>query len=267
MVVAQPKDAKHDFYSIVADSFSDTSRGGDLWLEAIFFLVAGGDTTATAICGTFFYLSRYPECYQKLAHEIRSTFTSGREIKTGPQLASCQYLRACIDESMRMSPPVSTTLWREQVRGSDTAEPLVVDGHVIPRSTLVGVNTYALHHNEEYFPDPFTYKPERWIKINANGVSKQINSAAFAPFSIGPRSCAGKSMAYLETSLFIAKALWYFDFEVAPGKLGEVGGGTPGERSGRGRPKEYQIEDIFTSRHEGPHLKFVARGDTCEDFE
>ncbi len=165
---------------------------------------------------------------------------------------------------MRMSPPESTTLWREQVSGVDNTEPLIVDGHVIPRGTLIGVNIYALHHNEECFPEPFTYKPERWV---AGELSKQINSAAFAPFSTGPRSCAGKSMAYLETSLFIAKALWYFDFKPAPGKLGELGGGIAGAANGRGRPNEYQLEDIFTSRHEGPHLTFVPRGDTCMDFQ
>ncbi|TRX91633.1 hypothetical protein FHL15_007415 [Xylaria flabelliformis] len=263
--VAQDKGAKNDFYSIAADSYQDTSRGSELWLESIFFLVAGGDTTATAICGTLFYLSRYPDCYRRLAQEIRSTFKNGGEIKTSPQLASCHYLRACIDESMRMSPPVSTTLWREQVSGTDTNTPLIVDGHVIPKGTLVGVNIYALHHNEEYFPDPFIYKPERWLDGEAGD---RINSiAAFAPFSTGPRSCAGKSLAYLETSLFVAKTLWYFDFEPAPGKLGEAGGGTAGLNDGRGRPNEYQIEDIFTSRHEGPHLKFVPRGNTCSDLE
>ena len=180
-------------------------------------LAEGGDTAATAICGTFFYLSRNPQCYEKLTQKIRSTFQNGREIKTRPQLAGCQYLRACIDESMRMSPPMSTTLWREQVSDVGTTKPLIVDGHVIPRGVLVGVNIYAIHHNEEYFPEPFTYKPERWI---AGGSSEQANNAAFAPFLTGPWSCAGKSMAYLETSLFIAKVLRYFDFKSAPGRLG-----------------------------------------------
>ncbi|KAI0487709.1 cytochrome P450 [Xylaria cf. heliscus] len=259
---SQDKNAKHDFYSFVADSFKSTARGGDLWLEAIFFLVAGGDTAATAMCGVFFYLSRYPECYDRLVGEVRSSFTTAEDIKSGPQLSRCMYLRACIDEAMRMSPPVSTTLWREQVRGdTGVPEPLVVDGHVIPPGVLVGVNIYALHHNKEYFPDPFTYKPERWIDTSEEGKegSKYTYNAAFAPFSVGPRACAGKSLAYLETSLLIAKMLWYFDFKAAPGKLGEVGGGTAGKTNGREREKEYQLDDIFTSRHVGPHLVFTSR--------
>ncbi|KAJ2988952.1 hypothetical protein NUW58_g3714 [Xylaria curta] len=196
---AEDKDAKHDFYSFVADSFKNTTRGGDLWLEAIFFLVAGGDTAATAMCGVFFYLSRYPEAYKKLAGEIRGNFATASDIKTGPQLSSY--------------------------------------GHVIPTGVIVGVNIYALHHNEEYFSDPFVYKPERWIdtsqKEGKDG-SKLAYNAAFAPFSVGPRACAGKSLAYMETSLLIAKVLWYFDFEAAPGKLGEIGGGRAGQTNGRG---------------------------------
>ncbi|KAI0141770.1 cytochrome P450 [Xylariaceae sp. FL1272] len=239
--VSQEKDAKHDFYSFVADSFKNNGRGGNLWLEAIFFLVA--------------------ECYKKLATEIRSSFTNGRDITSGPQLAACHYLRACIDESMRMSPPISTTLWREQAESDNSKQPIIIDGHVIPRGVLVGVNTYALHHNAEYFPDPFEYKPERWVHGQ-----EMVHHAAFAPFSVGARACAGKSLAYLETSLLIAKILWYFDFTSAAGDLGKLGGGTPGLKNGRHRQGEYQLDDIFTSRHVGPHLVFTRRGEVEKDL-
>ncbi|XXG99714.1 hypothetical protein Hte_006055 [Hypoxylon texense] len=270
--MAQDKHAQQDFYSFIADSVKGTNRGGDFWLEALFFLVAGGDTTATAICAAFFYLSRSPECYGKLASEIRSTFSSGREIKGGLQLAGCRYLRACVDEALRMSPPISTTLWREQDRNDNSNEPLVVDGQVIPRGTIVGVNLYALNHNEKYFPDPFVFQPERWIPADStdtpeSSLSRKLMYEAFVPFSVGPRGCAGKAMAYLEVSLTVAKSLWYFDFKAAPGKLGEIGGGNAGETNGRGRPSEYQLYDIFTSRHEGPHLVFSPRGNLCSELE
>ncbi|KAI0388594.1 cytochrome P450 [Xylariaceae sp. FL0594] len=263
----QEKDAKQDFYSFVADSFKDTGRGGDLWIEAIFFVVAGGDSAATAMASVFFYLSRYPECYDRLASEIRGAFPSGEDIRTGPQLSGCVYLRACVDEAMRMSPPTPTTLWREQ-QVRDATEPLVVDGHVIPPGVLVGVNTYALHHNEAYFPEPFTYRPERWLVEEGSGEKKKTSLAhnpAFAPFSVGARACAGKSLAYMEISLLTAKVLWYFDFKPAPGDLGKVGGGTAGRTDGRGRENEFQLDDIFTSRTLGPHLVFSLRGDSWEE--
>lgn len=64
---------------------------------AQFFNTLGGDTTATVIAALFFYLSHNPECYTKLAHEIRTTFETSLEIRSGQKLARCQYLRACID--------------------------------------------------------------------------------------------------------------------------------------------------------------------------
>lgn len=124
------------------------------------------------------------------------------------------YLRAFIDEALRLSPPVPGILWRDiSPEYQRNNQPFLVDGHVIPRGTAFGINVYSLHHNEDYFPDSFSFKPERWLDSSPD--TKKIMREAFNPFSMGPRGCAGKSMAYLEASLVLAKTLWYFDFEVA----------------------------------------------------
>ncbi|KAK8035119.1 hypothetical protein PG993_010114 [Apiospora rasikravindrae] len=248
---------------------STPSRGGIydgiLWPEAIFFMTAGGTPPATTLSALFFYLSRYPECYEKLATEIRTQFSSARDIQGGPTLAACKYLRACIDESLRMAPPSLTTLWREQA--ADDPErgtaPLVIDGHVVPPGTQFGVNLYALHHNEEYFPDAFTFNPNRWLE-SEDPSDKQHR--AFAPFIVGPRSCAGRAMAYLEVSLAMAKTLWYFNFHRAPGPLGEVGQGTKGVEKGFANVNEFQIRDMFNANHDGPYLVFRPRGDHCNEL-
>jgi cytochrome P450 len=218
----------------------------------------GGDTTATAMSGVFYYLSRNPTCYEKLAEEIRSTFVSGKEISSGPKLSSCRYLRACIDESLRMSPPVSGTLWRQRYADDTSSDPLIVDGHVIPPGTHVGVNTYALHHDEKYFPDSNKYKPERWLE--ADEETRARMNQAFCAFSIGSRGCAGKPMAYLEASLVVAKTLWYFDFNVARGEAGKLG-------DDRASPGEFETWDIFSSHQEGPNLIFKPRGDHWKDLQ
>lgn len=279
--VSMDKDAKKDLYSFVAEALgpgSDQLDKTDLWSEAVFFLQAGeltvhilkclvsvtnlslqigGDTTSLCLSATFFYLSQNRQCYDRLAGEIRSTFSSGSEIHGGPMLAKCHYLRACIDESLRMSPPAPGTLWREQYPDDKTPEPLIIDGHVIPRGTQIGVNVYALHHNEEYFPDSFSYKPERWLSTSGDLVTHE----AFAAFLVGSRGCAGKAMAYLEASLVLAKTLWYFDFEVAPGELSKIGKGNKGDKNGRDREGEFQIYDIFTATSDGPYLCFRPRGE------
>lgn len=122
----------------------------------------GGTTTATAISTVFYYLSRNPSAYAQLASEVRMAFASGSEIRQGKQLTGCKFLRAVIDESMRISPPTPGVMWRE--KDPLSTEPLLVDGHVIPPGTLVGVGTYSLMHNPEYFPEPFVFRPERWLE-------------------------------------------------------------------------------------------------------
>ncbi|KAI1867118.1 uncharacterized protein JN550_007170 [Neoarthrinium moseri] len=262
--ISEEDKGQYDLYALMAEH---TKPGGIyeniLWSEAIFFMTAGGTPPATAMSALFFYLSRFPKCYERLAKEIRTKFSSGHAIQSGATLASCKYLRACINESLRMAPPSLATLWREQAaddlqRGSD---PFVIDGHIIPPGTQFGVNLYAMHHNEKYFPDPFTFNPDRWVSTDSKiGESDESGRhRAFAPFIVGPRSCAGKPMAYSEVSLVIAKTLWYFDFQKAPGPLGEIGQGNKWEQNEIGHVNEFQIRDMFNENHQGPYLTFTPR--------
>lgn len=189
----------------------------------------------------------------------------------GSQLSGCKYLRACIDEAMRMSPPFLPVSWRELDK--DEAGPFIVDGHVIPRGTSVGISPYALLHNEEYFPEPFVYKPERWLEPKegtetpAEKEQRSNMNKAFIPFMAGDRNCPGKVMAYTEASLTIARTLWFFDFEVVQGEEGNIGGGGAGKWKEMGRrPEEYQLGDIIVTSHEGPNLVFKKRGDFWKDL-
>ncbi|RYP21499.1 hypothetical protein DL766_007916 [Monosporascus sp. MC13-8B] len=266
--LAEEKHAKHDLYSIMVDAMEGSDSEGiklsEIWSEALFFFPAGGESVTTAISALFFYLSQNPQVYQELAEEIRSTFKTSDEIHGGPQLAGCQYLRACIDETLRMAPPGPGTMWRERSSKDDRSRPFLIDGDVIPEGTIFGVNIYTLHHNEEYFPDPFSFKPERWLPSRTPEAQRKVMHNAFAAFLLGPRGCGGKAMAYLEISLVVAKTLWYFDFERAPGAPGDLGGGTGSaqETNGRERRDEYQLYDIFAAAHDGPNLIFTPRGDT-----
>ncbi|KAI0451920.1 cytochrome P450 [Xylaria acuta] len=269
---SQPTDSKPDFYAVV------TGEGGlhqsELWGEALFFVLAGGSTVATAICGSLFHLSCHGDAYTRLATEIRKTFSSGHEIQPGPKLASCTYLRAVIDESLRMTPPAPSPLWREpEILVSSSQQPFVVDGHVIPPGTEVGVHLWAIMHDPDYFEEPFSFIPERWLlpldKDASDTTEKREARArmrrAHVAFGLGDRSCAGKSMAYMETSLTIAKILWYFDFERATGEAGKLGCGEGGKHPWDA-PNQFQIFDVLGADHDGPNLVFKARGEYWRDL-
>lgn len=217
-----------------------------------------------------FYLTCNPDTSKRLATEIRTTFSSGADICSGRTLKSCVYLRAVIDETLRIAPSSLGTLWRQQDTStpSNAKKPFVVDGHVIPPGVQVGINPYTLMHNEEYFPEPFKFKPERWLQPEDSPQLRTMRRA-HAPFAVGDRGCAGKAMAYLEISLMLAKTLWYFDFERAPGMAGQLGNGGfanfKGE-PGRQRGDEFQLFDVTTASHDGPLVSFKAREHFWEDL-
>lgn len=96
-----------------------------------------------------YYLLHDPEKLQKLQAEIRQTFSSVEEIGLGSALNSCTYLRACIEEALRIAPPAGSVLRREVEMGG-----VHVDGLYIPGGTNVGVPVSAMHHDAAYFPSP-----------------------------------------------------------------------------------------------------------------
>lgn len=211
----------------------------------------------------FFYLSRYPECYAKLAKEIRTTFASADEIRAGPKLSGCKYLKACFDEAMRCNSPLTNIMWRSQDPADDSGEPFVVDGHEIPKGVEVGINLWALFHNEYIFPDPYTFNPERWLDKEGESEEEKADREemrkAFVPFSAGQRVCAGKAMAWREMNLAIAKTLWFFDFETAPGSVGEVGESFEVSFAALKHVPVFEVADAFTAEHDGPYLVFRPR--------
>lgn len=76
----------------------------------------GSDTANTALTATFYFLARHPEVLERLTEKVRRTFNSVESITTGTQMLSLTYLRACIDESMRLCPPIPMILPRKVSR-------------------------------------------------------------------------------------------------------------------------------------------------------
>jgi cytochrome P450 len=224
--------------------------------ESSLLISAGSDTTSITISATLFYLLHYPVSLAKTTTEVRNTFASVNEIRGGKILNGLVYLRACIDEALRLSPPVPSHLPREVLPGG-----LTIDGHYFPKGTVVGTAPYAIHHCKEYFPEPFVFRPERWI-MDDNPKSVATARAAFFSFSLGPRGCIGKSIAYIEATLALATLLFLYDIRLPEdtGKREPSGEGKLNNKHwGRRRKDEYQLAEYFLSEREGPMVEFKAR--------
>lgn len=137
-----------------------------------------------------------------------------------------------------------------------TSSPSRANANIILPTSCI----YAIHHHPDYFADPHRFLPERWLSgtpAHAEQLSKP--GPAMAPFGIGSRNCPGRSMALLNVSLVIARAIWLYDFRKADGKLGRVGEGSPTAPKGRQRVNEFQLQATITSMSEGPYLVFQDR--------
>jgi cytochrome P450 len=147
------------------------------------FMLAGTETTATALSGTTYHLLMNPDKLELLQREIRSAFTSLDDM-TLETLARQKYLMAVLQEGLRMYPPVPTTLPRVVPAGG--AE---ICGEWLPEGTTVGVHHLSTYRDAEYFKKPYEFHPERWL---GDPEFKDDKLSALEPFSVGPRNCLGK---------------------------------------------------------------------------
>jgi len=172
-------------------------------------VLAGSETTATLLSGATYYLLRNPTCLKRLVAEIRDTFTKGEEIDI-VNVSQLKYLTAVLEESMRIYPPVPRSVQRVVPPGGDT-----VLGKWVPGGTVVGVQQYASYHAASNFHAPEKFCPERFLADEADPSFAHDNRRVLQPFSLGPRNCIGRNLAYVEMRLILAKVLWHFDLELA----------------------------------------------------
>ncbi|EHA25595.1 hypothetical protein ASPNIDRAFT_42038 [Aspergillus niger ATCC 1015] len=183
----------------------------EMYANSQLFMVAGTETTATALSGLTYQLLLNPDKLEKITNEVRDAFEQSSDIDM-LRLAQLKYLNMCIDEGLRMYPPVPTGMPRLTPK-----EGMEICGEYIPGDTAVSVHHWATYRNPRNFTRPDEFLPERW------GNDPQFasdNKAACQPFSFGPRNCLGKNLAYHEMRLILAKVLYHYDLRLAPESVG-----------------------------------------------
>jgi len=192
---------RKDFWTdALAHGAADKMTEEEIISQSRIFIVAGSETTATFLSGVTYHLCRTPSAYKKLVEEIRTSFKSYDDID-GRSTQHLHYLKAVIDEGLRIYPPVPIGLGR--VSPGET-----VDNYYVPEGTVCFTHAWAATHSEENFHKPYEFIPERWIEPNAD------KKMASQPFSMGSRVCIGQNLALLEMRVLLSKLLWTFDMEL-----------------------------------------------------
>ncbi|OKL60381.1 hypothetical protein UA08_04237 [Talaromyces atroroseus] len=181
--------------------------------ELIIALVAGSDTTSTAVQSTLLSIITNPQVYNTLRAEIRRAVSSGGQISNPIQDTEAKqlvYLQACVLEGLRMFPPLSQLRERVVPPGGDT-----LGDFYLPGGTFVGLNAWGVQRSKAVYGDNAElYSPERWLVDDPDRLHVMYQTHSLI-FGHGSTKCLGVSMAMMEISKVIFELVRNFDITIA----------------------------------------------------
>ena len=168
--------------------------------EVLAIIVASHVTIAATMTWCTYHLSRNPDVRARLEEEV-DTVLAGR-LPGFHDVPKLKYARAVVDESLRMTPPVTYL-------GRVTTEDVVIGGYRIPEDTMVELSIRTPMRYDDYFLEQDEFRPERWL----TEPKPRLPRMAYAPFGSGIRFCSGFRFALLELvlALSIFAQRWRFD--------------------------------------------------------
>jgi cytochrome P450 len=176
----------------------------DIASECADHLLAGIDTTADSLMFLMWALSlpqnlRYQN---RLRAELSRISVDEQGLPNPKELTQLPYLNAVLRESLRMYSPLPA--FEPRVCSVDT----VIDGYTIPAGTVVGMSPYCLHRDENVYPEPLKFAPERWVAEDGNLVTESdARNKHFWAFSSGARMCIGMHLANAEMLTLVTAIL------------------------------------------------------------
>lgn len=214
------QESRHDLLSRFMFSASDLGfRDQDekrkfLRDIVISFILAGKDSTSSALTWFFWLIAGHPQCERLIYNELSTAATSSQpnspQVFSYDELKNLHYLHACISESLRLFPPVPIN------------SRLTLDADHLPDGTHVGrgwfadYSAYAMGRMERVWgPDCRDFKPERWL--DGEGHFQPSDQFKFPVFHCGPRLCLGKEMAYVQMKSVAAALIYGFEVEAVDG--------------------------------------------------
>ncbi|TKT71195.1 cytochrome P450 [Afipia massiliensis] len=175
------------------EAFSDEQLGD----QVSTMILAGHETTATALFWSLYLLALDPATQDELATEAKGALASG-----ALDVTRLTFTRAVLDETMRLYPPAFLIV--RAAAGPDT-----VAGADIASRDVVLISPWLLHRHEKLWDQPNAFRPSRFLPGNP-----PPDRFAYLPFGVGPRVCIGAQFALTEATLALAKLVAAFRIEL-----------------------------------------------------
>jgi cytochrome P450 len=169
--------------------------------EAMTLYLAGHETTALTLAWSWYLLSQHRRVEEKLVSEWQRVLRG--VTPTAQHLQRLPYTAAVIAESMRLFPPV-------YVIGREATTELELGGYRVKPGYSVLMSQWVNHRDQNFFPDPEEFRPERWL----DGLAKRLPKFAYYPFGGGQRICVGSTFALIEATIILAAVGQHYRFTV-----------------------------------------------------
>lgn len=173
-------------------------------------IIAGGDTTSTAIRAIITNLIQHPEAMNCLLAELKQAGLSSN----GPPVpyatsSKLPYMSAVVHESLRLHPSVGMMLARGVPAGGAS---FAIDGDRkvwIGEDVEIGVNPWVIHRDPTLFPDPEAFVPRRWLDASPEQLTRMTR--AWMPFGAGRHTCSGQHISMMEINKLVPSLVMRFD--------------------------------------------------------
>ena len=192
----------------------------DIVVDMIGLLFAGFDTTSHGLCSMMYFLKKYPDTMNKLKQNLQEQGIYQVDASQGSKLKdlyeNCDYLNMVVKEGHRIDPPTSSTL------AYFAKEDVEICGVKFEKRSLLEINSLWIHYNSlewqkpnEFIPERFDPESEYFKRPPIESSTKEVRDPkSFIPFGFGLRSCAGQTLARLESKVLLSRIITNVEYEI-----------------------------------------------------
>ncbi|KAK9730876.1 Cytochrome P450 [Popillia japonica] len=211
---------RNDFVQILLDMQEKSKADGqepmtvmEIAAQSFVFFIAGFETSSTTMSFCLHELAFNQDVQDKLRNEIKKTMQENDGKLTYDGVMGMKYLDGVVNETLRKYPPLPMLF-----RKCDRDYTLKDTNTTLEAGTNVFISILGLHYDEEYYPNPEKFVPERFMDENKHSRPQYTH----LPFGEGPRNCIGSRFGLMQTKTGLAMILNKFRVLPGPGETYKI---------------------------------------------